>query len=147
MSQKKKEEHNYYNIPQAKNQCFFNSVTGELMNLEDGNEEDMYEIIPDMDQNAQDNISQYTDISETDKHFFKLWNAFIKSKENAYNECYDLTGAILEFLKINSEYICKNNLKKNFVLHLIAVYDNRQIDDENLMEVIDKMDSYFEKYK
>lgn len=68
----------------SNSRLFFNSVTGEQMNIDDGNEADMYEVVPDMEQYAQDNITQYTDICEKDKQFFKLWNSFIKSEENVF---------------------------------------------------------------
>ena len=92
-----------------KNRVFFNSVTGEQMNIDDGNEADMYEIVPDMEQYAQDNITQYTDICEKDKQFFKLWNSFIKSKENTFVKFDDL---IINFLNLNSKYLYILVLKK-----------------------------------
>ena len=99
MSQTKKEDNNNSKDDQADNRCFYNSVTGEIMDINDGNEEDMYEVVPDMDQYAQDNINQYTDISDNDKQFFHLWNQFIKSKNT---ECYNLNDVIMEFLEKNS---------------------------------------------
>ena len=122
---------------------FFNSVTGERMNSNDGNESDMYEVVPDMEQYAQDNISQYTDICEKDKQFFKLWNSFIKSEENSLLKFKDI---LIKFLNVHSKFLCENDLKKNFVLHLVAVYDNRQIDDDNLNNIIDIMDKTFKQY-
>ena len=38
------------------------------------------------------------------------------------------------------------DLKKNFILHLVAIYDNRQIDDDNLVNIIDIMDKQFKLY-
>jgi len=125
-----------------KNKIFFNSVTGEQMSLEDGNESDLYEVVPDMEQYAQDNIAQYTDICEQDKQFFALWNSFIKSKENEIMKFEDI---LLGFLNENYKTLYENDLRKNFVLHLVAVYDNRQIDDDNLNHIIDTMDNLFKK--
>ena len=122
---------------------FFNSVTGERMNSNDGNESDMYEVVPDMEQYAQDNISQYTDICEKDKQFFKLWNSFIKSEENSLLKFKDI---LIKFLNVHSKFLCENDLKRNFILHLVAVYDNRQIDDDNLTNIIDIMDKAFKQY-
>ena len=127
-----------------KNRVFFFFFFVEQMNIDDGNEADMYEIVPGMEQYAQDNITQYTDICEKDKQFFKLWNSFIKSKENTFVKFDDL---IINFLNLNSKYLYDNDLRKNFVLHLVAVYDNRQIDDENLLNIIDIMDKLFEQYE
>jgi hypothetical protein len=114
------------------------------MNIDDGNEADMYEIVPDMEQYAQDNITQYTDICEKDKQFFKLWNSFVRSKENAFLKFEEV---LINFLNLNCKYLYENDLRKNFILHLVAVYDNKQIDDENLQNIIDIMDKLFNKYE
>ena len=125
------------------NVLFFNSVTGERMTSNDGNESDMYEVVPDMEQYAQDNITQYTDICEKDKQFFKMWNSFIKSEENSLLKFKDI---LIKFLNLHSKALCENDLKKNFILHLVAIYDNRQIDDDNLVNIIDYMDKQFKIY-
>ena len=125
------------------NMIFFNSVTGERMTTNDGNESDMYEVVPDMEQYAQDNITQYTDICEKDKQFFKMWNSFIKSEENSLLKFKDI---LIKFLNLYSKALCENDLKKNFILHLVAIYDNRQIDDDNLVNIIDYMDKQFKIY-
>ena len=125
------------------NMIFFNSVTGERMTNNEGNESDMYEVVPDMEQYAQDNISQYTDICEKDKQFFKMWNSFIKSEENSLLKFKDI---LIKFLNLYSKALCENDLKKNFILHLVAIYDNRQIDDDNLVNIIDIMDKQFKLY-
>ena len=139
----KEEEENFEQIKNKKDRIYFNSVTGEIMNIDDGNEADMYEVVPDMEQYAQDNISQYTDICEKDKQFFKLWNSFIKSEENSLLKFKDI---LIRFLNLPSKTLCDNDLKKNFILHLVAVYDNRQIDDDNLISIIDIMDKEFKSY-
>ena len=125
------------------NMIFFNSVSWERMTSNEGNESDMYEVVPDMEQYAQDNISQYTDICEKDKQFFKMWNSFIKSEENSLLKFKDI---LIKFLNLYSKALCENDLKKNFILHLVAIYDNRQIDDDNLVNIIDIMDKQFKLY-
>jgi hypothetical protein len=137
-------ENKFEQFKNKKNRIFFNSVTGEQMNIDDGNEADMYEVVPDMEQYAQDNITQYTDICEKDKQFFKLWNSFIKSEENVFLKFEDI---LINFLNMHSKYLYDNDLRENFVLHLVAVYDNRQIDDDNLNNIIDIMDELFKKYE
>ena len=140
ITQDNKDENKIEQIKNNNNRIYFNSVTGELMNIDDGNEADMYEVYPDMEQYAQDNISQYTDIYEKDKKFFKLWNSFIKSKENTFYKYEDI---LIDFLNKYSKYLCENDLQKNFGQHLIAVYENRQIDDENLDNITDIMYKLF----
>ena len=143
ITQNNTEEEKFEQIKNKENRIYFNSVTGEIMNIDDGNEANMYEVVPDMEQYAQDNITQYIDICEKDKELFKLWNFFIKSKENNYLKFEDI---LINFLNKYSKYICENDLRKNFVLHLVAVYDNRQIDDDNLVNITDIMDKLFDQY-
>ena len=143
ITQNNTEEEKFEQIKNKENRIYFNSVTGEIMNIDDGNEADMYEVVPDMEQYAQDNITQYIDICEKDKELFKLWNFFIKSKENNYLKFEDI---LINFLNKYSKYICENNLKRNFVLHLICIYDNRKFDNDNLGNIIDIMDKLFDKY-
>ena len=148
------EENNYFEDEMSKsksqedsnsdNNIFFNSITGEQITAKDEEEENMYEVVPDLAQYAHDNITQYIDICEKDKHFFNLWNSFIKSKED--DEQYNLEEMIIEFLKIHSKEIYENQLRKNLIMHLVAVYDNNQINDEDLVNIIDIMDKIFEQY-
>ena len=123
---------------------FFNSVTGEEIDVNDC-EEEMYEIIPDLEQYAQDNITQFIDISENDKQFFKLWNSFIKSN-HLENKSINFEKIIINFLKDNAKELYEKNIRRNFILHLVCIYDNNQLSDENLKNIIDKMDKIFEEY-
>ena len=144
ISNNNKDENKVEPFNNNNNRIFFNSVTGELMNPDDGDEKEMYEVVRDMEQYAEDNINQYTDICEKDKEFFKLWNSFINSKDNKFLNFEDI---LINFLNKHSKYLCENNLRKNFVLHLIAVYDNRQINYENLVNIVDIMYELFKKYE
>ena len=128
----------------GKNTIFFNSVSGEEINVNDC-EEEMYEIIPDLEQYAQDNITQFVDINENDKQFFKLWNSFIKSN-HLENKAINFEKIIINFIKNNAKELYEKNIRKNFILHLVCIYDNNQISDDNLKNIIDKMDEVFEEY-
>ena len=141
---KSQNDSNSTNYSKKSNLIFFNSITGERITTKDGDEEDLYEVVPDLDQYAQDNITQYIDISEKDKQFFNLWNSFIKSKED-YTQ-YNLEEMIINFLNKHSKEIYENHLRKNFIMHLVAVYDNNQINDEDLINIIDIMDKIFGQY-
>ena len=141
---KSQNDSNSVNYSNKSNLIFFNSITGERITTKDGDEEDLYEVVPDLDQYAQDNITQYIDISEKDKQFFNLWNSFIKSKED-YTQ-YNLEEMIINFLNKHSKEIYENHLRKNFIMHLVAVYDNNQINDEDLINIIDIMDKIFGQY-
>ena len=75
---------------------FFNSVTGALM-PEGVNEADMYEVdLDDQREQEENQIDQYTDVSDKDKLFYKVWNRFIKHKDKS--QIY-MEGYLLEFVK------------------------------------------------
>ena len=144
--QLKKENSKIYFSQKIKNKLFFNSVTGEKININIENEEDIYEIIPDLEQSASNNISQFVDICEKDKMFFNLWNSFIKSKERE-NKNINFENIIINFLKINIKELYKNNLMKNFIFHLVCVYDNNKINNNDLINIIDIMDNILGEYE
>ena len=146
LQQYKIEENKIYLSRKVKNKLFFNSVTGEEININNENEEDLYEIIPDLEQYASDNISQFVDICEKDKLFFNLWNSFIKSNENEnINNTFE--NMIINFLKINIKELYEKNLMKNFIFHLVCVYENNKINDDISIYIIDIMDKLLDEFE
>ena len=141
--QETKEENKYYHKIGPKKRIFFNSVTGEEINLDYENEEDMYCIMSDLEEYYEDKITNSTDLSEKDIIFFHLWNNFMKSK-NISDNYMDI---LLEFLKQNSQIIFEKDLKKNFLFHLVIIYENRQINEENIITIIDFLNKLYNQYK
>ena len=137
-----KEENKYYHNKCPKNKIYFNYVTGEEVNLECDNEDDMYYMLPDPGEYTEDKIENATELNKKDKKFFHLWNNFIKDKiiTNNYKDF------IIEFLTQNYKYIFENELKKNFLFHLIVTYENRQITEENIIDIIGTLNKFDNQY-
>ena len=78
--QEGKSELKYYHINKPKDRIFINSVTGEEIDFDFENEEDMYEVENDIEKYNEDKIKNSTDLNEKDKFFFQMWNNFMKNK-------------------------------------------------------------------
>ena len=140
--QETKEENKYYHKIGPKKRIFFNSVTGEEINLDYENEEDMYCIMSDLE-NSEDKITNSTDLSEKDIIFFHLWNNFMKNK-NISDNYFDI---LIQFLKENIQILIEKDLKKNFLFHLVIIYENRQISEENIINIIGFLNKLYNQYK
>ena len=141
--QETKEENKYYHNKGPKNRIFFNSVTGEEINLDYENEEDMYNILPDLEEYTGDKIGNSTDLNKKDKLFFHLWNNFMKNKNISDN----YNDILIEFIKENYKTIYNNDLKKNFLFHLVIIYENRQITEENIININQILDKLYKQYQ
>ena len=141
--QETKEESKYYHNKSPKNRLFFNSVTGEEINLDYDNEEDMYTFLPYIEEYSEDKIANNTDLNEKDKIFFHMWNNYMNDK-NISDNYKDL---LIEFLKINYKTIFDNDLKKNFMFHIVIIYENRQISEENIINIIEFFNKLYKQYQ
>ena len=111
---------------------YFNSVTGSVITPEQ-NERDMYEIDSDDEREQEENqIDQYSDVSDKDKLFYKIWNRFIKDKDKClmYMKQY-----LMEFVNVYGVILIENGLKECLLLHLICLFDYNQINKETFIMV------------
>ena len=141
--QETKEDTKYYHNKSPKNRLFFNYVTGEEINIDCDNEDNMYTFLPDSEEYYDDKIKNSLDLNEKDKIFFHLWNNFMK-KKNISDNYYDL---IIEFIKLNYKTIYDLQLKKNFMFHILVIYENRQISEENITNIIGHLDMLYKQYQ
>ena len=84
-----------------------------------------------------------TDLNEKDKFFFHMWNNFMKNK----NISDDFCKILIEFLNDNQTIIFENNLKKNFLFHIMIIYENRQISENDIIQIIDTLNNLSNKYQ
>ena len=103
----------------------------------------MYTFLPDSEEYYDDKIKNSLDLNEKDKIFFHLWNNFMK-KKNISDNYYDL---IIEFIKLNYKTIYDLQLKKNFMFHILVIYENRQISEENITNIIGHLDMLYKQYQ
>ena len=124
-----------YNEPEPTRQ-YFNSVTGAIM-PPNTDEKDMYEVdLDDQREQEENQIDQYTDVSEKDKMFYKVWNRFIKNKDKCqiYMETY-----LLEFVKKNGIMLIEKDLKECLFLHLTCLSDYGQINKNIFINVVNEI--------
>ena len=133
----------YYHLNKPKNRIYINSVTGEEIDFGYENEEDMYEVLPDIEKYNEEKINNNTDLNEKDKFFFHMWNNFMKNK----NISDDFCKILIEFLNDNQTIIFENNLKKNFLFHIMIIYENRQISENDIIQIIDTLNNLSNKYQ
>ena len=88
----------------------------------------MYEIISDIEKFNEDKLKNCIDLNASDKLFFQLWNDFMKNK----NISDDFCELLIEFLNNNYKTIFENNLKKNFLFHIMVIFENRQISENDV---------------
>ena len=133
----------YYHLNKPKNRIYINSVTGEEIDFDYENEEDMYEVLPDIEKYNEEKINNNADLNEKDKFFFHMWNNFMKNK----NISDDFCKILIEFLNDNQTIIFENNLKKNFLFHIMIIYENRQISENDIIQIIDTLNNLSNKYQ
>ena len=141
--QEEKDDLKYYHINNPKDRIYINSVTGEKIDFDYENEEDMYELMPDIEKYNEEKIKNRSDLNNKDKIFFQLWNNFMKNKNISDN----FSDIIIEFLKNNYKKLFENNLRKNFLFHLMTIYENRQISENEIINIIDELNNLNNQYK
>ncbi|XP_034566765.1 polycomb protein suz12-B-like [Notolabrus celidotus] len=66
-------------------------------------------------------IEEFTDVNEGEKEIMKLWNLHVMKRgciaDNQMND------ACLVFADLHGDHIVKNNLCRNFLLHLVSMHD------------------------
>lgn len=67
------------------------------------------------------NIDDFTDVNDGEKIFMKMWSIFI-TKFTATGDCH-LPRIIDIFIELKGREIIERKLQKNFMLHLINVFD------------------------
>ena len=138
-----KDDLKYYHINKPKNRIYINSVTGEEIDFDYENEEDMYEILSDIEKINEEKIKSCNDLNEKDKIFFQMWNSFMRNKSISDN----FFEILNEFLNNNYKIIFEKNLKKNFLFHLMIIYENRQISEKDIINLIDILNNLHNQYK
>ena len=133
----------YYHNKEPKNRIFFNAVTGQEINLDCENEEDMYELSRDIENYNEDKINNCSDLNDKDKLFFQTWNNFMKNKSISDN----FSEILIEFLNKNFKIIFENDLKKNFLFHLMIIYEHRQLNEKEIINIIDFVNNLYNQYQ
>ena len=140
--QENKNELKYYHLNAPKDRIYINSVTGEEIDFDYENEEDMYEVLQDIEKFNEKKLKNCIDLNASDKMFFQLWNDYMKNKSISDDFC----ELLIEFLNNNYKIIFENNLKKNFLFHIMVIFENRQISENDVIKIIDTLNNLGQIY-
>ena len=140
--QENKNELKYYHLNAPKDRIYINSVTGEEIDFDYENEEDMYEVLQDIEKFNEKKLKNCIDLNASDKMFFQLWNDYMKNKSISDDFC----ELLIEFLNNNYKIIFESNLKKNFLFHIMVIFENRQISENDVIKIIDTLNNLGQIY-
>jgi len=86
-------------------------------------------------------IDEFTDVNEGEKEIMKMWNLHIM-KFGFIGDC-QISEACRLFVQENGRVIKEKNLRSNFLLHLMSLYDYGLIDATQKAGIIRKLSAYF----
>lgn len=85
-------------------------------------------------------IDEFEDVSNEEKEFMKMWNAFILVNP-PYSDAY-VSLMCEKFARVNLTEIVSKNLRHNLLLHLFTLWDFSLISGEDIQKVIFIVDKY-----
>lgn len=97
-----------------------------------------------LQQKTMQMIDEFTDVNEGEKELMKMWNLHIM--RNGYVGDIQIPLACEMFLDVHGEELLRNNLYKNFVLHLCNFFDYGLISPETLHKIIQKLQGILSEF-
>jgi hypothetical protein len=77
-------------------------------------------------------IDDFDDVSDTEKVFLKLWNAFIRS--STYVADKDLPEQCMQFITVNASSI--QGFEEHLICHLITLWEEHQLTRDHILVVM-----------
>ena len=87
-------------------------------------------------------LDEFEDVSKEEKMFMKMWNRFIFY--NKIRADFEVHQRCIDFAKAKGEEIVKKNLRENFLLHLINMWDFALVRSNTMVEcmlIVDNSDT------
>lgn len=78
-------------------------------------------------------LDDFTDVSDEEKCFIKLWNAFVKSIP-IHIPNKDLLHQCLEFVKMHATVI--QRYEEHLICHLITLWEEHQLTRDDILAVM-----------
>ena len=118
---------------------YFHSRTN--LPLEDWNSDDSDDEPDDewLHKMSSDLISEFEDISGTEKKFMQMWNRFIRSHIVIADK--DIPGKCKEFVSSHIKELKAGEMRNNLLLHLMNLWDSGVISRDLLLHLMDVWDS------
>lgn len=84
-------------------------------------------------------LDDFDDVSNLEKTFIKLWDAFIMSW--AIIPDYSIPSSCLEFVRQNGITLIESNLRQKFLLHMFNLWDFRLVSSRHILMCMAELDS------
>lgn len=82
-------------------------------------------------------INEFVDVNDGEKAIMKLWNLFVL--KHTFVSDSQIPAAVLSFIDIHGEFIIKNHLYRNFIIHLSNLFDYGLISAKEQFNAIRKL--------
>jgi hypothetical protein len=84
-------------------------------------------------------LDDFDDVSNLEKTFIKLWDAFIMSWSIIPD--YSIPSSCLEFVRQNGITLIESNLRQKFLLHMFNLWDFRLVSSRHISMCMAELDS------
>ncbi|EDO42650.1 predicted protein, partial [Nematostella vectensis] len=82
-------------------------------------------------------IDDFTDVNDGEKELMKLWNLHLMEK--GYVADAQVYSACLTFIDVNAKKIMSQNLKRNFLIHLVSLHDFNLLNGGQIFQLMQKL--------
>jgi len=96
-----------------------------------------------LEDKIQDMIEEFTDVNDGEKVLMKLWNLHLLKKN--YIADFSVAYGCVTFVEEYGEYILKNKMKRNFLLHLNNLIEFQVIPQSAAVQTMDCLSSFEKK--
>ncbi|XP_064619143.1 polycomb protein suz12-like [Lineus longissimus] len=122
-------------IVQGHNRLYYHTVTNQPVRPEEIDRDSEEENDPEwLRQKTINLIEEFTDVNEGEKEVMKMWNLHIM-RNNYIGDC-QLPTACQTFVAKYGPTIVEKNLRKNFLLHLINLYNFSLIRSDTILRTL-----------
>lgn len=107
---------------QGHNRLYYHTLTSEVIRPQEIDVDSEEETDPLwLRQKTVNMIDEFTDVNEGEKELMKLWNLHVM-KYNFIADC-QIPEACYTFVSEHGEAMVKKNLAKNFLIHMVNLFD------------------------
>ncbi|XP_062581731.1 polycomb protein suz12-like [Saccostrea cucullata] len=132
---------------QGHNRLYYHTMTSEVIRPQEIDVDSEEETDPIwLRQKTVNMIDEFTDVNEGEKELMKLWNLHVM-KYNFISDC-QIPEACYSFVREHGVELIKKNLNKNFLVHMVNMFDFSLIRPDvvhKTMRLLDEVDDYIHR--
>lgn len=128
----------FLNLDANLKRTFYHSMSGLPVKLSeiDNNSEDETDPIW-LRENTVKMMNDFVDVNDGEKDIMKLWNLF--TLKHTFVSDLQIPAAVIAFIETHGEFILKNNLYRNCIIHLSNLFDYGLISAKDQFKAIEKL--------